>query len=107
LVIGASVWATKKGVTAVARPWDDGVTMEGGPSAPDPVRSGFDGGGGLDRRDTERDTLVSALEVANGEMTARGSRSEKPSESPDYVDVTCVSKQLNSVSCILHQSSDD
>ena len=50
----------------MARPWGEGLESEGGPLAPDPSGSGFDGGGGRLRRDTERDTLVSALEVADG-----------------------------------------
>ena len=81
--------------------------MEGGPSAPDPAWSGWDGGGGLDRRDTERDTLVSALEVAEGEIAPLRLATQAMPESPDEVDVTRVSKQLNSVSRIVHKADDD
>jgi hypothetical protein len=58
------------------------LEIAGGPLAPDPSGSGVDGGGGRLRRDTERDTLVSALEVANGTLAARGVRLDKVSNRP-------------------------
>jgi carbonic anhydrase/acetyltransferase-like protein (isoleucine patch superfamily) len=77
----------------MARPGEDEVELERGPAASDPPGSGFDEGGGWLRRDTERDTLVSAFAT------------RLALESPDPVDLNRVSKQLNSVSRKLHRGT--